>query len=670
MAPTTETCLYQELSGIYSPSASCEPLQQFQVRASQSFVARLGYAIAGDTAAGDLPAGVVKTCIRYVTSVGGYVTNSCSPPPPNIQDRGTLGYVFTSSAPGLIPVCQLQNTSSSRYRTSTQCPPASPPSGYTYLYTVGYVYSPTAAPPTTEIATLSTNALLASNDVKLHVSTQTLPGRERNLYAQPYAAYPVENTPRVVTLVPGGERTYLFSTAWTHRCRSQVSLLDRFVAYTTAQYDADCNLYISPGMLASIDDTGLFTIAPPPPGREWGRTYNAIWDAQIINKRIAPTLVASIIGQEENMKYFSDSALFLNVSKDEKVTDPVASTRNGIPCTDPSSGINYCVGGFVNGNLWHNGWYQFSSFTSLATATVPNCIVPAPGCSLMNAGALDEKGPVVWAQDGYYTLKTFNESWPVGTWIGNMTVAGGKIYLFYKTSNPSKRGVRPSPAPFENDQHCTTVALAKIKGSSVGAFRPYIKPLTPNGIGKFAASRPTLPAGFTKESINDFWDDLGSGGPWETGGGTDCLFDDNHGPLCDPSTDPQCKPPKASVEFKAVKVRGKRLWISVEERLVVHKAQLDGDPQLEDAMTQQVVLRVSHNPGRKWHQASEYVLEQGPIGGGWGSAKLTDPVFYDKNGEANDVVDPDDFWIVGNNPNANYGAFLQVYAVRLRLTFP
>jgi len=64
------------------------------------------------------------------------------------------------------------------------------------------------------------------------------------------------------------------------------------------------------------------------------------------------------------------------------------------------------------------------------------------------------------------------------------------------------------------------------------------------------------------------------------------------------------------------------------------------------------VLRISDSPWN-WANATKYTVET--VDGGWGSLRFTYPRFVDKNANSNDVIDAEEFYIVGNNPNGNYG---------------
>lgn len=646
VAATVEVCRYGD--GFTTlPSSACDPRDQWSALSTdgRSFEARLGYAYAPDATASALPTGTTLACLHFSPGYGGRLSTNCGAAPPPFEDSGPVANIFTAtdSLPaGRVPICEYRNSESGVYLTTTDltnqhC--TSLPSGFEFVRIVGSLYDPRNPPPDVEIASLRVKKNSVQPKATLYRSTLTLAGHERRLYAQVFSSYPGELTPMVVKLTPSGERTYLFPGSSMFRCASPDNLFDRaiFFEHPTQQ----CNHYLEMTMEDPPGPNGELHFHTPPPGQDWKTSYNTFLSVHLlpVPPAIPVKLVGIVHGQDQNMKYFPDQQLFYSHVKTEQPSAFCGETSLGYPCLvqeDPLSPVfhNYCLSGFLASDFcpgetmksgWHEGWFFKSVFLSKASVSIAALTSPGSTATLMDAGPLSETGPIAWVNQGTWNLPSlYSDSWSVGPYFGSAVVRNNRMFLFFINS-------RPPTGTYQ----CMAAAQATISkpGYEIGDFVAY------NGHGGYSGPK-LLPPRYSLDHMASFYDIYG--------GSAQCLFPNTSSP----------GDQYESMSFRVARVAGKNLWISVEERF----------HHTPSGPMNQLVLRLSNHPGKRWEKASEVILDEVP--GGWGVRKLTDARFFDSTGTTNEQVDPNDFWIVGNRRSGDTGDLEQLYAVRLRLSFP
>jgi|GEM_PF-4649402 len=441
--------------------------------------------------------------------------------------------------------------------------------------------------------------------------------------------YPPELTP-LVWKQPNGQRLYVLSTAWSYLCRSQGNILNSSPSSPLVLSYDECQLVTLPDVYHHIDGSTGKTYFKNPAiydqfndlRKDWKRTYDGILGFY----RIGDKIIA--VRHNENVNHMYPPSW---TNDDDKTYVYQNTVQDTVPSTAPyrdTSGKfwpNGCASGFYNG-VYQHCWDSFQNFVSMLHIDYPSeGWVPKPQCQNPDSdSSIQDLGPIIWPHinyrgiyDGQGNLLKWRSA---GFYQPTLFVdeSKGYIYVFFK--NPKYGG------------YCTGAARASI--SSMG---------TPHSWYFFDRSRNafdilTLPQGFTKENIRDYYDTV-------TGYKSDCIVDENDGG----ATQPQY--------FNVASIIGTKYYLAVEER---------SNTQTNDWM---VGVRISTDLVN-W--SSLVVISSancGPGSGGWGCGYYAYPTFLDKDGSTNYKIHPDEyFYILGTH--ATLAAGYELSAIKLAIRFP
>jgi hypothetical protein len=643
-ASTVGLCQYVRSNGKYLITTVCTAWEQAkQAEYGFTYVSALGYAFYGGQAQ---PVGTVELC-QYDHKTAGIVdghltTTVCSGSIGNGYEYvWKLGWVFSGAGakpPGTVEFCEYSHATLGAL-TTTACSGTSrsdlEANGWVYQWKLAYVFSPAAAAPWSSPFALTNGTIAAS----VYPSSQ----RDLALYTQVFQAYPSEIPPSVITADDNVTRIYLLPTAWTWKCFSTLNYLQRPIVSQSSVGPVPrfsyCPLATWPDALSRIETTGAWTWgnadASPDP-RDWRRGYNAVFGVHVVNDNGARNVIGFTHGQNDNVKLCSDPPACQHVSYWSQNTIKAAKTPSasdckycgGQPCGCPECAPTNCNGNANCSGNWPGyqeiGWCQFGSFAAKVEQPYEYYATPMSYPSLLTplgVSPLGDAGPVLWPGTKY--------SDPGGPGPYHITsfIGGGYSYLYYHSGLPS----------------CTKMARAAVTGSDVGAFYVLQGTTFPN---------PSLPTGFTTANAHAF---LGQVGTEST-----CMFSDEYAPAT-----------WAHGFFNIAQVRANGVltpyYLAVEDRSKV------------DGSGAEVVLRISNSPSN-WAASTKYPIEtlgklcfagtqlykacngdgDCPSGGanscrgGWGTSHFTYASLVDKNGKSNDVIDAEEFYVVGNNPSGNH----------------
>jgi len=402
--------------------------------------------------------------------------------------------------------------------------------------------------------------------------------------------YSPEMTP-LVKMQPNGKRLYLISTAWSWLCESSENLLDSSPADPLNLHPQDCKLITQHVILDRTDSWGGPIFKPPdeiPPAdwdKHWKRLYDGIFGFHWVGDR----LIALKHGEHANAK-FGDEFYQGNVFPDCEYDDCLQS--NGI--------VDWCWSGDDDG-VYQHCWESFAGFASLGWA-------PYSGSTGWNQEDWIDEGPVFWPPLAYRN----SAGRPTGGHAYGTTsfVHDGYFYLYTVTYPLGHRG-----------KQCTVAARA---------------PLSPNGMpgnwktfynGSF--SEDSLPAGFDKDRLDDFYE--------RRGGQASCVMDSHQS--------------DAALFFNVARIRGTPYFMGVEE-------------SLRNGQTWQMGVRLSHD---LVHWSPIQVLSESS--GSWGvDQQYSAPTFVDRDATTNYEIDSWDFYILGKAHDNSMGS--PTNAMRLALDCP
>lgn len=414
--------------------------------------------------------------------------------------------------------------------------------------------------------------------------------QDRALWAQIFS-YPSEIAP-IVVAEDENIRHYLLSSAWTWRCKSKENLLVDPVQMD----DEECSVVTRSEHLDSIDKTGAWFLEQTLPftlDNYWKRTYNGALRAHVVG--VGPDRKVIGIMHGENQNYGNDGEY-----APECDTAPTCVRTN---VGDVSVALAAPAAGY-QGMTYLPSWASFRAFANLG-------YVPFAGGWSSTQSFID-LGPVIWP-DHLYVTATGGGGGPYHP----TSFVNDNSFFAYYLDVPSTPSI----------PQCIAAARAPLApGTLPGPLLVYNETTTPT------YSNPSLPTGFNVDPNSNFFSHLG--------GASTCLIKDG----------------KIALYFNVARLRGTPYFISAHHRTHSYTAAELAEDGLEGiGWHEQIVLRLSTDPGN-WDLAPAYLVEDRYVPGStlpWGNLKFTYPIFYDKEGLTNDEVDPDDFYLVGNNPLGN-----------------
>lgn len=226
-------------------------------------------------------------------------------------------------------------------------------------------------------------------------------------------------------------------------------------------------------------------------------------------------------------------------------------------------------------------------------------------------GYTNELGPIGWPANGY--IDANNESASEGLSHCSSIVVGDYIYLFLYD-----RGPRQTPQE-GRERGIKLVRVHQNNCLDPAAYEVYYK--DPTGIVHW---QPSLPAGFTKETMMDY---LKVQGPKCTNILPD-LF----------TTSSRC------LRFSVAQVTGSNYFIGCEEYLADDERGSDGHEN------HHVALRFSYDLIH-WTERKAIV----ETAENWDASHLTYPIFLSANGWSNTAIELNDFYILGMHSISNGG---------------
>jgi hypothetical protein len=402
-----------------------------------------------------------------------------------------------------------------------------------------------------------------------------------------------------------GKYLHILPTSWSWMCVS-----DRPFSLTTDYFLqlSDCKLVTKHELVSSVSNTGEPTWIQDFSLKSFSRSpykraYDGIFGFKIINTKYGRRIIAIKHGENMNAK-FGDIVF-----------------KSTVFPNVPES----CWSGYVN-NQYQHCWDSFASFGNLAWADY----------RIINTkddikDFIDE-GPIIWPSRGYKDRNGNRTG--ASIYHSTMFVDRDFIYLFSVNTLPERQG-----------RQCLIVSRSPVsEGGLPHTWKNYY-----NG----AFDENALPLSFRKENMSDFYS-IG-------GGRADCIFD---------LTDPTAKE-RNHIYFNVAKVRNTPYYLGVVEETKFGESNAPGEWYLRFVISSNLI---------HWYPVQTCTISQGcydhifhwrvtasfPGQDPWSLGVLSYPTLYNTDGVANDVIDANEFYLVGTNLADNYN----LYKLKLRLNLP
>ncbi len=441
------------------------------------------------------------------------------------------------------------------------------------------------------INTLNFYPEVISRDVELGIQHQNFP-------------YPPEIVPSVVNLPNNAGRLYNMSTSYSFICKTTTAvsgnLLNSSPANKLTLASANCSLATQPDLILNVNSSGVVTpnlpnanYYLPDMSTPWRYTYNGITGLHLLGNR----LVSIRHNEHQNMRssfnnnfYFYQGTVFPQVRVD---------------------GSNPCYAGYVNG-VWQQCWPSFAGFGSIG---ITNLSTYQP--SEWNYSTTTDLGPHLWPEVAYKTASGTQSGWNI--YHPTSFADSDYLYSFYTRYTG-------------NGNACFTAARSPVNGS--------LAPSTWRVLKNGAFNSVSMPVGFTKEQIANYYDD---GSP-----SSDCLFGDN--------TDQEWsgqwfRVARAHSEYETLPY-----YIGFEERY--------NPDQIPENQQWEAGVRISKDLIH-W---SPFMRLDYQTGGTWGIGKYTYPTAYNAESTSNDRVHIENAFMVGNSAdNGASGEGYRLFRMQLKL---
>ena len=429
--------------------------------------------------------------------------------------------------------------------------------------------------------------------------------------------FPPEITPLVLK-EPNGQRLYVLSTSWSWLCRSSENILNSSPSSPLVFSPSDCQLVTLPDVYEFIDGQKAEIRVKPQNATlflDWKRNYDGLFSLHLVGNKLVG------VRHNENVNHIyppswtasNQSVVFQNTVQIYQNSQCI-----GVPITgryiDTQGHVweNGCWSGYDPSGNYRHCWDSFQNFVSLLKIDYPwspKSTITNP----LNDPSIKDIGPIIWPEANYrgcYDGEGHNlRSRSSGFYQPTSFVDNGYLYVFFK------RGICPGAA---------RNSLETLEISSAWRFFNKTTGLL---------DVPSLPDGFTKEKIRDFYD-------VSTNRKSDCLWEN--------------RPFLHTQYFSVAKIKGTPFFIGAEE--TSNTANNDW----------QMGLRFSSDL-LKWSEPKVlFSANCGEGSSGWGCGEFSYPVFYDSQATTNYEIEPWDFWILGMHATAG-GSGYEINAVRLSL---
>jgi hypothetical protein len=262
-------------------------------------------------------------------------------------------------------------------------------------------------------------------------------------------------------------------------------------------------------------------------------------------------------------------------------------------------------------------WERYNSFV---------CAAWMPAAPEANGGkpqAVVDLGPVVWPSTGY--LQANREKFTCGVNTPSSIQYDGYVYLFFHDDGPYGSPGSPPfyPPPAEEGRH-EGIKLAR---APVGdALDPHAWTVFYRDPGGNEGWHPSLPAGFTKETIDRFWDQPGPKS-------TDIMGDEGNDQY-------------SEVRFSVAQVRGADYFMGVESYTDLTDPVPGTGPGTGKSQAFRVKKSLRYSRDLIHWSDRERVIETADD---WTRSDLNYPVLLSSDGSSNNLIDSTDFYIAGTN---------------------
>ena len=404
-----------------------------------------------------------------------------------------------------------------------------------------------------------------------------------------------------------GKYLYILPSSWTWMCTSTQSFSLRTDYFLQL---SDCKLITQHELVSSVSNTGEPTwvqdLSLKSSSRfPWKRAYDGMFGFKIIDTKFGKRVIGIKHGENMNAK-------FGNIIFKSTVYPNVSETT--------------CWSGYVN-NQYQHCWDSFASFANLAWADYKTINTKS---DIRN---FYDEGPIIWPSKGY--KDSSGNRTGAGIYHSTMFVDGDFIYLFAINSAPDRGG-----------RQCLMASRSpKSEGGLPHTWKNYYE-------GSF--SENALPLDFSKEKMERFYS--------VRGGRATCVFD---------STDTTAKE-RNHLFFNVAKVRNTPYYLGVVEETEPPKSGVKAKWHLRFVISSDLI---------HWYPVQTCTINQGCYNhifhwtveartleekDAWPYAILSYPVLYNVNGVANDVIDADEFYLLGTNIANNHNLF----KLKLSLNLP
>lgn len=419
--------------------------------------------------------------------------------------------------------------------------------------------------------------------------------------------YPSEITP--LTFAVGGKKMTILSSIHSWRCLMDQSVIDVYKAGGSQLFAPldSCSVVVKPENLADVSNSGDFQFnvdINAYGNRHWARTYWGITDASVITTAgNEPQFLSVHHGENMNSRYKQQG-------RDHLIQGTIRPTvyAGACPQDAPAGSVCNCAAGY-DGGTYKPCWESFGGFLSISAAPLNllTSINKSPQSNKdINQISSFDAGPVVWPASGYSKGAQSTSGGPYHPTLFTDTTTG-YVYIFY-TQDWGKQ------SPFEKTFKCVGAARARIGETSANSWQVLKN-------GQFTTSG--LPEGFNKDAMLQFLD--------KSAGNGDCIDLPGNTGVGD-----------ASIWFSVVRVANTPYFVALEE----------------------------HSPGGKTYQLnvrlSTDLIHWSPpqtiatADTNWGKSQYSYPTFYNKDGTSADVIDANEFYILGKRATNGSGYELNV----------
>ena len=367
--------------------------------------------------------------------------------------------------------------------------------------------------------------------------------------------------------------------------------------------------------------------------KDWKRTYDGLLSLHLINNQLIGVRHNEHVNHEYSASWTGTGMAYVypntvqNVSVDRAYIDAAYQYSWPTGCRSGFNIPHYTENGTqVNApGVYDQCWDSFQNFVSLVQIdTQSGNWIPEPSfVRPEDDSSIHDQGPIIWPDynyrgdyDGLGHLNGWRSS---GFYLPTSFVDNGYIYTFYKKA---KWG-----------GYCTGAARAPISNNgAAGTWQSFSR-----ARGTFDI--PTLPTGFTKENIRNFYDT-------KTGYISDCIVDENDNGASQPQY------------FNVARIRGSQYFLAVEER----SNTVTGIWSMGIRISTDLI---------NWSPLEVLSSCNGPTSGtsvGWGCGQFAYPTFLDSGATTNYEIDPDEFYILGMHATGSSG--YELNAMKLSITVP